>query len=352
MLNRNFYWGMDIREREIWLTTLQLQGKRWKLANAQHQRFETPLFANNLTVNQKELTEGLRQMRNKMRRQARGVHLSVPTQHVFLRRIRHLPDVGENELAQLLRFEIGHSIHLPFDEPFYDFVKLGSLKERPPTGDEATDTPDGQQPAGTTSDLLLVASSKPLLTSLITCCEEAGFPVLSVDLPGLALQRLIQRLHPGWLNGTELVLDIRHDTAELHLFHRGILFLSRPLQLTYVTEDEPMTAQEQGWLETAATDARQDESNRLDLADLAREVERSQTFFQFSILKEDVAFERLIVTGLFSDDTPRLLAEWLSVPVETIRFQPLLRDGLDNRYGNQYSVAIGLGMRGRFRPKR
>ena len=61
---------------------------------------------------------------------SKEVHLAIPTQNILIRKITSLPDIGENELAKLLQFEVGERIHLPFENPIYDFVKIGSIRTR------------------------------------------------------------------------------------------------------------------------------------------------------------------------------------------------------------------------------
>ena len=58
---------------------------------------------------------------------SKNVHIAIPTQNILIRKITSLPDIGEHELAKLLEFHVGESIHLPFENPIYDFVKIGSI---------------------------------------------------------------------------------------------------------------------------------------------------------------------------------------------------------------------------------
>ena len=58
---------------------------------------------------------------------SKNVHIAIPTQNILIRKITSLPDIGEHELAKLLQFQVGEIIHLPFENPIYDFVKIGSI---------------------------------------------------------------------------------------------------------------------------------------------------------------------------------------------------------------------------------
>ena len=111
---------------------------------------------------------------------SKNVHIAIPTQNILIRKITSLPDIGEHELAKLLQFQIGESIHLPFENPIYDFVKIGSIApdvmDRS-DGDEEEDDLSlddlakeiAENIEGPKSEILLFATSKSLITGFSRC---------------------------------------------------------------------------------------------------------------------------------------------------------------------------------------
>src|SRR5690606_11673849 len=57
----------------------------------------------------------------KLNTRTKRVHLTLPSQHVMVRVFR-FPDIPDHEMRKLVDFELKHNIHLPFEDPYYDFV--------------------------------------------------------------------------------------------------------------------------------------------------------------------------------------------------------------------------------------
>ena len=111
---------------------------------------------------------------------SKEVHLAIPTQNILIRKITSLPDIGEKELAKLLEFEVGERIHLPFENPIYDFVKVGSIlpdsmEEKDEIDEETLSLDDLAQGIqkdleGPKSEILLFATSQSLSQDLADVC--------------------------------------------------------------------------------------------------------------------------------------------------------------------------------------
>src|SRR5690606_20746420 len=56
----------------------------------------------------------------------RHVHFAIPSQTVMIRMMK-LPAVPKAQLTKLVQFEIKHNIHLPFENPYYDFIVMKQL---------------------------------------------------------------------------------------------------------------------------------------------------------------------------------------------------------------------------------
>ena len=172
---------------------------------------------------------------------SKEVHLAIPTQNILIRKITTLPDIGEKELAKLLQFEVGERIHLPFENPIYDFVKVGSIlpdsMEEKDEIDEETlsldDLAEGIQKdlEGPKSEILLFATSQSLSQDLADVCDDAGFKPLTAEIRGLALQRLLSYAHPRWLNEIEMIIDALENSVDIHIFKDGLIVFSRMMSI-------------------------------------------------------------------------------------------------------------------------
>ena len=133
-------------------------------------------------------------------------------------------------MAKLLQFEVGETIHLPFEQPIYDFVKIGSIVPKSVEQNNETDEDlslddlaEGIQKKmeGPKSEILLFATSQLLSQDLMDVCTGAGLKPLTAEIRGLALQRLLLYAHPRWLSETEMIIDVSENSLDIHIFKNG-----------------------------------------------------------------------------------------------------------------------------------
>lgn len=310
------------------------------------------------------------------------VHLAIPTQNILLRKVTTLPDVGESELRKLLQFHIGESIHLPFENPIYDFVKLGSIIPKSldeglasPVDDDDDDLELSlgelahemkQQTDGPRSEVLLFATSKVLSQEVADVLNTAGLKPLSAEIRALALQRLLTYVHPHWLRETEMIIDASEKSVDIHIFKENLIGFSRRLSINpdpfqevvennpdedlFIFDDNDLTNQLDGQLEVAAAKIDVGNSREADsyLNEVILEVERAQNFFRYSLNERESEVKRMIVTGDFADQIFEPLKNRMeSVKVDRIDYSSILAPDFSNSENlDSCSVAIGLAMRG------
>lgn len=304
---------------------------------------------------------------------SKNVHLAIPTQNILIRKVTSLPDVGESELRKLLHFHIGESIHLPFENPIYDFVKLGSIRPKQSSGkigDMDDDVGEfslgdlGQEEMSESpkSEVLLFATSKQLSQELADIFASAGLKALSAEIRGLALQRLLSYLHPHWLRETEMIINVAAHSVDIHIFKENLIVFSRRKSINlhefnsetednddevFILEDE-LSDHLEGQRQVAATKA--ETRNLIEdayLNEVFLEVERAQNFFRYSLNERDTELTRTIVTGENANRIVDPLSERMeSVKVVRIDFHSILApDFMDNDLLDSCSTAIGLAMR-------
>ncbi len=310
------------------------------------------------------------------------VHLAIPTQNILLRKVTTLPDVGEAELRKLLQFHIGESIHLPFENPIYDFVKLGSIhpKSINEGEDDLVDDDDDdlelslgelaremkEKNDGPKSEVLLFATSKLLSQEVADVLNTAGLKPLSAEIRALALQRLLTYVHPRWLHETEMIIDASEKSVDIHIFKENLIGFSRRLSINpdpfqevaennrdedlFIFDDNDLTNQLDGQLEVAAAKIDVGNSREADsyLNEIILEVERAQNFFRYSLNERESEVKRMIVTGDFADQIfEPLKSRMESVKVDRIDYSSILAPDFSNSENlDSCSVAIGLAMRG------
>jgi type IV pilus assembly protein PilM len=381
MFSNKTYSGIDIKEKMINLVSVKFEKKGPQITKLESISVdEAPLEGGRVT-NSEELANLLKGFRKKQKKFGKQIHLSIPTQHVILRQIDTLPDLPEKELERLLAFEIGESIHLPFDSPIYDYVKVGTIEATQVNEEDSFDLMaeqiDGKDELVSRSKVILIATSHDVSSYMFRSIKESGFKPLSAEIRATALQRLISILHPEWLEETEALLDISRDSADLHFFHQGTLAFTRNIAISkssytmksrdLLSFDEVAATMEQGGQEQLHNEEEGKETDRATrdwdeegyLEDVFNEIQRAQNFFFYTLKQGDMSFKQLIVTGEFTDSLVENIAKRTRYPVVTLDFTPLASKELKNKSFlhqsllHQCSVAIGLALRGEYKqPKK
>ncbi|GLB58378.1 type IV pilus biogenesis protein PilM [Cytobacillus sp. NCCP-133] len=302
---------------------------------------------------------------------SKNIHIAIPTQNILVRKIVSLPDVEKEELGKLLEFQIGESIHLPFEEPVYDFVKIGSimpnairnLNEELSLDELAKGIEENLE--GPKSEVILFAASKTLAADLAEVCISAGLKPLSAEVRALALQRLLLYVHPMWLKETEMILDVAEDSIEIHIFKENKIIFSRMMSInqnvySFNQENTPSLSSETLILDedktlsfesnkeiAASTDGSKYSFEESFLDEIIREIERAQNFFRYSLNERDSDLKRIIVTGKKTNQVLKPLKERLgSELVVRIDYSSILADSFKSEsLLDACSVAIGLALR-------
>ena len=304
---------------------------------------------------------------------SKEVHLAIPTQNILIRKITSLPDIGEKELAKLLQFEVGERIHLPFENPIYDFVKVGSIlpdsmEEKDEIDEETLSLDDLAQGIqkdleGPKSEILLFATSQSLSQDLADVCDDAGLKPLTAEIRGLALQRLLSYAHPRWLNEIEMIIDASENSVDIHIFKDGLIVFSRMMSIQsndYVSnittpqsnnddvllfeEDIPTYSVTQSQIAATLDEVRSFNQDSY-VNEVVLEIERAQNFFRYSLNERESEFKRIIVTGESTDQIFEPLKERMgSEEIVRIDYRSILDPDFTNEeLLDSCSVAIGLG---------
>lgn len=335
--------GMDLREKQINIAVVKMK-KRPELVHVQvyngeddwieEGRIKDPVLF--VKFVKKILKTHLRGLFNE-----KQVHVSIPTKHVILRKITFLPDLPEKELALLIENELGDSIHLPFERPTYDFVKVGTLADTPTEQEDgvegSTNTLDllaeeeEKQPSGPKSDILFLATDKDLTQDIEKGIMQSGFKPLAAEIRALSLHRLINHLHPSWLQETEIVLDIGLNSSDIHIFQDGTPTFTRNVEvdkLNYYDQEDSF-----------------DEDRFLEV--ITGEITRALNFYRYSLDHRNRHVKQLILMGEFPSSLAEKLGERLDFPIAEVDYSAIASDQVsDLSMLSSCAVAIGLALRG------
>ncbi|GMA63383.1 pilus assembly protein PilM [Alicyclobacillus fastidiosus] len=230
-------------------------------------------FGQDRSVNWAALESALREILQRYKLKGKRTHVAIPSAYTVIRQLS-LPDFSDAELREVISFELTNSIHLPFPEVVFDFVRC------PKGGDGGPD--DGNR------SVILIAADRIFVDELIKCLNGAGVRPVSIDVRPLAMYRVLRRL--STLPSTFLMTDVDATGTRIHVFHDGLLYLTRdvPIQLAGSADGmgfgEVGAAQERGESGELATAVPVESLTAAAYVErLGAELDRTLNFFRYTL---------------------------------------------------------------------
>ncbi len=292
--------------------------------------------------------EILKQQVKEYKIKAKLVHIVIPSSLVIVRH-QAMPDVPEKDLKQMVQFEIGTSIHLPFDLPIVDLVKLKS--DQPVYNDEGE----------LASSVMIVAAPGDLIYPMVEILQENGFKPKYVDIPALSLYRIFSAIHENKKDDPILLVNISRFGVDLHIFANSILWFTRHYEMAidsfvkrqeqikeFAEVEEESSKQEvlNGKIYDAKTllDRIQEKENYQSfVTELGHEIERAINFFRFTLNHQDQKINHCYISSLF--DLPiefyNQIQERLDMEVHSLRYTSENKK-LETERLLGYEVGIGM----------
>lgn len=253
-----------------------------------------------------------------------NVQFTVPDATVFFRKITIPSSVPVDEIRGYLLFEMGSSIHLPFEDPVFDYHVLAQTEE------------------GT--EILLFASPSDTLQQCMEIFDECKLEAVAADVSTLALYRLCHQLE--LVKEEEHTLLIEYDVISVNLaiFYQNIPYFIRHLSLNPNMNDYKIATE---FTEAPKLEFVGDESLALgQINDTVTEVERLLNFYKFSIQHGKAGVSKIILAGdhSFLHEVKNKLQNDLQITVESLADKQIY-DSNGNELTTQYMLTLGLALK-------
>lgn len=252
------------------------------------------------------------------------VRFLVPDSSVVIRKLPIPEDVSEDEIKGYLYMELGTSIHLPFEDPVFDYYLLkGKEKNK--------------------QQIILFASPEESVAQYADLLEEAKLSPQSADVSALALYRYFYRSEKVEDNDIIMLVEIDIKTVNASIFEEHYPLLMRHL-LQEMEEDHWTVTTEKSSQQEKLTFTGDHAEVWNGLEDVYKELEKVMSFYRYTLNKGDKLVTKLVVTG----DHP-----WLSAIIENMvnRFEiPVLELKVNQSDSNKpipssFLLNIGLGLK-------
>ncbi|MBP3966849.1 type IV pilus biogenesis protein PilM [Paenibacillus lignilyticus] len=297
--------GLTIEQTAIRFTTLRKK-KAWDLDRTGFLPLPDGAIVDDQFVKLEEIRGIFKKWIQQEKLTGATVSLAVPTSQIIVRKMR-IPTTNDKELRALIELEVETTLHLPFEEPIYDFLQIGK--------DE------------TSTQVLIFAAPLKWIRTAMELMEDSGLRVKAITFPAAALAKSLFAQQTEKTSET-MVLNIGDSMLEIFMFHEGSPIFMRAINLLESGDHQP------GHL------------NESQLSELSTEISRILNFYQFGLHEGASRISKAIVAGSVS--AQQVLISILRETQAEIAIHeadfPSFEDGsLDDEQAN-YLIPAGLAL--------
>ncbi|MFD1776603.1 pilus assembly protein PilM [Paenibacillus rhizophilus] len=259
------------------------------------------------------------------------IALSIPPSQIIVRKMT-IPSTNDKQVEQLVKLEVETGLHLPFDNPVYDYV--------------TTEVDEDQ------SHLLVFAAPRKPIQEYIDILEKAGLRVSSVEIAATALARSLS-LGQGESFEETMLINMEQSMLDVYMFRSGNPVFIRTINRGDLNQAVPSAdlapGGEQYMAEAAASsEASQKQLSPEQMVEITAEISRMLNFYQYSLHDGSTRIKNVLIAG--SPDTRRQLFEELNLSlteleVSMIGLDPFAATNLPDPGLNDYRVAVGAALR-------
>ncbi len=314
MFQRNLpHIGLSLEQTEIRYVSLKKK-KQWELESKKFLPIPSGVIVENQIVDTEKMNQLLRKWVTDEGLKGQSVTLSIPPSRILVRAMS-IPSTNAKQVSQLVELEVETGLHLPFENPVYDYIVTSIDEEH--------------------THLLVFAAPSQLIKDYISLLGEAGIKVVAVELSATALARTVITEH-GRSFANTMLIHLTDHLLDIYMFRSGQPVFMRSIESTRVLDESSVLDD----LNTSLT--------RQQVEDIIPEISRMLNFYQYSLHDGSIKIEEIFVTGL--PEERELLAHELSQSLPDIQVEAVELETTQHAFQadpdlNSYRVAVGAALR-------
>ena len=254
----------------------------------------------------------------------RKVRYLVPDPYVTIRKVAIPADIHIDEINGYLYLEIGESVHLPFEDPVFDFIVLPEQEEK--------------------REILLFAAQREHVMSYAELFSSVKLIPDAADLSSLALYRLYHHLAEKIAEENLLIIQFDLDLVNMSIFENETPFFMRHHHLAFDQKQWETQIGRSGFQQLTFKGETAELAEQFD--EVAKEVNMLIDFYQFSLHQGKSELSKMLLTG----DHPLLptirneLQKRFDIPVNLLDSSQLTTE--KNRpLPASHNLAMGLALK-------
>ncbi|OMF24289.1 pilus assembly protein PilM [Paenibacillus sp. FSL H8-0259] len=325
--------GISIEESAIRCVSLK-KNKTWEVRKKKVLPLHPGMIVENQIADGESLLDILKPWVKKQGLRGSKVSLAIPPAQIIIRKMS-IPSTNEKQLEQLVKLEVETGLHLPFENPVYDYV---------------TTSVDENQ-----SHLLVFAAPRKPIQDYIDVLEAAGLRVGSVEISATALARSIM-LNQGEAFAETMLIHLEQSLLDIYMFRDGNPVFIRTINVADLQAGRaepvapPMQEEIKFRSEAAATQESVEEHlSPEQMLEITAEISRMLNFYQYSLHDGSTRISNVLITG--TSGIRSQLHEELSLSLSEQEIIPVSLDQLEtsaarsqNLQLNSYRIATGAAL--------
>lgn len=323
--------GLTIEQTGVRFIQLK-NNKTWEIEQQSFLPLEPGTIIENQIADEEKLRTQIREWVEQEGLKGSRVALSVPPSQVIIRKM-NISAVNPKQVEQLVALEVETGLHLPFEEPVYDFIPIGREKIKQEDGIEEEVT-----------RVLVFAAPSRLINEYIGILDEAGIKTDSVEVSATALARMTG-IAQGKPFADTMLVHLEHSQMDVYMFREGNPVFMRTINLLDLADEAPMFQSESYLAQKAALG--EDSLSTEQIVEITAEISRMLNFYQYSLHDGAARINELVVTG--PEASRRQLVNELRLALAEIDIHELQLEAVAGKTEdsslNLYRVAVGAALR-------
>ncbi|GMK39550.1 hypothetical protein PCCS19_26040 [Paenibacillus sp. CCS19] len=338
--------GLELTDRHLKLCELKMDASKVRAMHCARVELPAGTMRDGRVMNQEALERALGELLFSHPWSSRLVHFAIPSQMVMMKTLK-LPDLPNKQLEKRLHYEMKQSLSFPFEEPHYDYYRIGTVVADEEAAAIEVGLDHAATPPAKLCEVAVIAAPRALLEQYVGILTRAGLQPASFEVKSFSLARLSSRGLSGGSDAASCILmDVNADNCELTLLDEGVIRMTRNVAIQF----ERLRTKAQGGIFEAVN--LMDDTCHFDNACQAviAELERLLNFCCDKLNHRNRKFERLVLTGSLErmDKLREALSSRMSRKVVEAGWDSLKVSGDEAVVDvSAYAVSIGLALRGR-----
>jgi type IV pilus assembly protein PilM len=281
---------------------VELKQSKPPAAQKWNERFLPPgIITDGRIIDHDTLTNILEECIDDWKINRRSVRFIVPDSLVIIRKVSIPVDIQDDEIKGYLYLELGSSIHLPFEEPVFDYYLLSNN--------------------GKTKDLLLFAAPEQFVMQYTELFSSLKLSPIAADISPLSLYRLYHYLELA--SEKEVLFTVQFDLTSVNLciFEESVPLVMRQFALPFNIDNWEIKQDLSGLMEYKYNG--DPEELVIQFEDIFKEINKLLDFYRYTLSNNE---KKDVTKFLLNGDHPMLNAiyeemkERFDIPLERITF--------------------------------